>query len=121
MTSASRHVLLVEDEPGTMMTVCLLLEMMGHRVSQATNGRRALEELAIELPDIVLTDYMMPHLNGVELIEAMRADPRFAALPVILTSAALPPEVNPSTVAQGFLVKPYRIDALVKMIEALLG
>ncbi|WP_428312490.1 response regulator [Hydrocarboniphaga sp.] len=120
MNAVPRHVLLVEDEPGAMITVSLLLEMMGYRVTQAANGKRALETLKLEIPDIVVTDYMMPHMNGIELIKAMQAEPAFAPVPVILTSAALPPEIDTSRVAAGFLSKPYRIDALVALIGRVL-
>ncbi len=117
---APRHVLLVEDEPGTLTTVALLLEMSGYRVSQAANGQRALAQLAREIPDIVLTDYMMPHLNGLDLIEAMRANPSLNKVPVILTSAALPVNIEPSKVADGFLTKPYRIETVIQLIESLI-
>jgi CheY-like chemotaxis protein len=115
------HVLLVEDEPGAMTTVSLLLEMMGYRVTQAANGKRAVEALKLEIPDIVVTDYMMPHMNGIELIDAMQAEPAFASVPVILTSAALPTDVDSRRIAAGFLSKPYRIDSLTKMIEQVLA
>jgi CheY-like chemotaxis protein len=118
---APPHVLLVEDEPGTLTTVALLLEMSGYRVSQASNGERALQQLARERPDIVLTDFMMPHVNGLELIRAMRAQPALAAIPVILTSAALPADIEPSKVAQGFITKPYRIEAVIELIESILA
>lgn len=120
MSAVPRHVLLVEDEPGAMTTVSLLLEMMGYRVSQAANGKRAIEELQREIPDIVVTDFMMPHMNGIELIEAIQAEPGFAPVPVILTSAALPPDIDARRIAAGFLTKPYRIDSLVQLIEQVL-
>lgn len=118
---APPHVLLVEDEPGTLTTVALLLEMSGFRVTQASNGERALQQLSRERPDIVLTDFMMPHVNGLELIQAMRAQPALAAIPVILTSAALPADIEPSKVAQGFITKPYRIEAVIQLIESILA
>jgi len=118
---APPHVLLVEDEPGTLTTVALLLEMSGYRVSQAANGERALQQLARERPDIVLTDFMMPHVNGLELIQAMRAQPALSTIPVILTSAALPADIEPSKVAQGFITKPYRIEAVIQLIESILA
>lgn len=120
MSASSRHVLLVEDEPGIMMTVALLLEMNGFRVTRAPNGLRALQELQLERPDIVVTDFMMPHMDGVGLIKAIREQPAIASLPVILTSAALPPDVNATEVAQGFLPKPYLIADLLAMIDSLL-
>lgn len=118
---APPHVLLVEDEPGTLTTVALLLEMSGFRVTQASNGERALQQLARERPDIVLTDFMMPHVNGLELIQAMRGQPALAAIPVIVTSAALPADIEPSKVAQGFITKPYRIEAVIQLIESILA
>jgi CheY-like chemotaxis protein len=121
MSAVPRHVLLVEDEPGAMITVSLLLEMLGYRVTQAANGKRALEALKLELPDIVITDYMMPHMNGIELIDAMKAEPAYAQVPVVLTSAALPPNVDTHVLCAGFLSKPYRIETLTQLIERVLG
>ena len=90
-------------------------------VSQAPNGRQALALLSAERPDLVVTDYMMPHVNGLELIQQIRADAALAGLPVILTSAALPPEIDVAGIAQGFVRKPYRIDTLTTLIEQLLA
>jgi CheY-like chemotaxis protein len=64
---------------------------------------------------------MMPHVNGLELIQAMRAQPALAAIPVILTSAALPADIEPAKVAQGFITKPYRIEAVIQLIESILA
>ena len=117
MSDTPRHVLLVEDEPGTMTTVALLLEMLGHRVSRAANGKRALALLQQEQPDVVVTDYMMPHMNGLELIAAMKADASLAAVPIVLTSAAMPAHVDREVAADAFLRKPYRIDELTGAID----
>lgn len=121
MPKQPRHILLVEDEPGTIVTLAMLLEMSGFRVSQAANGQQGLERLEQELPDLVLTDFMMPHLDGLAMITRMKADARFAAVPVILTSAALPASVDPAQVASAFLPKPFRLDALLGLIESLIG
>jgi CheY-like chemotaxis protein len=121
MSAGQRHILLVEDEPGTMTTVTLLLEMAGYRVTQAANGRKGLERLAQELPDIVVTDYMMPHVDGLSMIRQMRQIEAYSGVPVILTSGALPVEIDAKEVAQGFLAKPYHIERLLELVESLIG
>lgn len=115
-----RHILLVEDEPGTLVTMGLLLEMSGYRVSKAANGRQGLERMAAEVPDIVITDYMMPHLDGLSMIARMKADAALARVPVILTSAALPASLDACSIADAFIPKPFRIEALLGLIETVL-
>jgi CheY-like chemotaxis protein len=61
----------------------------------------------------------MPHTDGLSMIRQLRAIEAYAKVPVILTSGALPASVDARQVADGFLAKPYRIDALLQLIESL--
>lgn len=78
-------VLLVEDSPTQAVEMRMLLEEGSHEVRHAANGRIALEVLAAESLDIVVTDLEMPEVNGLELVETMRVD--FGHIPAILVTA----------------------------------
>jgi CheY-like chemotaxis protein len=114
-------VLIVDDEFGLADVTADALGDRGFEVAVAINGRDALEVLSRRTPDLVLTDAMMPLMDGPELIQKMRADDRYAAIPVILMTAlpeAIPPEAEAQAAA--VLVKPFRIALLVKVIERLI-
>lgn len=119
LTSAC--ILLVEDEPSILFTLTILLEEEGYRVITANHGREALQRLAEEVPDLIITDYMMPYLTGAELIEAVRAEPKYAAIPILLMSAALPAHINPFDFAEGYLQKPVDLEKLYSVIRELIG
>jgi CheY-like chemotaxis protein len=63
-------------------------ETGGHEVIEAADGRAALETIGAARPDVVTTDYMMPVLDGAELIAALRGDPATADLPIVLVSSS---------------------------------
>lgn len=105
-------VLLVEDEPGLQEVFALILELEGAEVVRANDGREALECLAKSRPDLVVTDYMMPRMNGLQLIHHVRSNPEFANVPILLLSAALPKTVDAS-IADVFLPKPVSVKQLI--------
>lgn len=105
-------VLLVEDEPGLQEVFALVLELEGAEVMRANDGREALECLTKARPDLVVTDYMMPRMNGLQLITQIRAQPRFGNVPILLLSAALPKQVDAS-IANVFLPKPVSVKQLI--------
>lgn len=80
-------VLICDDEATIRCMVAAKLEAAGFRVVQGENGREGLELLAIETPACVVSDFQMPEMSGIELVERMRADPRWAELPVVLLTA----------------------------------
>ena len=82
-----RRVLVVEDEHATRELVARTLTRDGWRVELAENGEQALEVMAERPPDLMLVDLMMPVMNGFELLTRVRADERFADLPVIVLTA----------------------------------
>lgn len=77
-------VLVADDEFAVLEVLSMALESEGHRVLKAGDGADALRILVRQPCDLVVCDEIMPVLGGVQLIEAMRADPRLAAIPVIL-------------------------------------
>lgn len=81
------RVLLVEDTPFLRAAFGRLLRLQGFDVCEATDGREALDRLEEFHPQLVLTDLMMPVMDGYELIRAIHADPATASLPVVAITA----------------------------------
>lgn len=82
-------VLIVDDEPINVLVAQEYLRLAGyHNTFGETDATKALERIAREQPDIVLIDIMMPEVNGLEILEQLRADPQWTFLPVIVVTAA---------------------------------
>lgn len=115
------RILVVEDESSILTALTLLLDMEGYRVAEATNGRQALERLGSFVPDIIVTDYMMPYMDGIEMVRRIRRDPAFADVPIVLISAALPPAAETDDLIDAALAKPVGIEELLGVIDELLN
>ncbi|POA99322.1 hypothetical protein C2134_07030 [Chromobacterium sinusclupearum] len=111
-----RSILVVDDDPRNLFVVTAALERHGAKLSSAVNGRRALEFLEQQRPDLVLMDIMMPEMDGYQAIAAIRANPAWVDLPVVaITAKALPAEREKilATGADDYLSKPVDYDVLV--------
>ncbi len=115
-----RKVLLVEDEVVVAMAVCITLESLGYGVSLAADGREGLTKVQADPPDIVITDYMMPKMDGIEMLKAMRADgyDKPAVLVTSVPEERLPDDAK--KLYQAYLAKPFRDETLVATIRKLL-
>jgi CheY-like chemotaxis protein len=81
-------ILVVDDEFLVAETVTYLLEDEGYEVAQASHGRQALAMIQADRPALVITDFMMPLMTGLELAQALRAMPEYQDLPIVLVSGA---------------------------------
>ncbi|HEY1015477.1 MAG TPA: response regulator [Herpetosiphonaceae bacterium] len=110
-------VMVVDDEDELVDMIGMVVEDLGHEVMTATNGKEAIRALAGvgAPPALIISDVMMPQMNGVDLVRALKADPRLSHVPVILMSAAGPPAEYDT--ADYFIHKPFDLDALVELIE----
>lgn len=115
------HLLVIEDEPNVRTALAMTLESEGYRVTTESNGPDALAQLAVERPDAIITDYMMPYWDGFTTIREIRAYAEYARIPIIMTSAMLPPDVDPRDAADVFLQKPVDVPRLVEVVELLRG
>jgi len=95
-------------------------ELDGHQVEEAPNGLAAVERIeGGRVPDLVATDYMMPLMNGAELIDRLRRNPATRGLPIVLISAS--PGSERRTSADAFFAKPYDPVALSACVARLLA
>jgi CheY-like chemotaxis protein len=81
-------ILLVDDMPDLRRAIARMLRLVGHRVVEAASAGEGFALMRADpLPDVAITDVMMPEMDGIEMLQAMRADPRMARVPVIMFSA----------------------------------
>lgn len=125
--SPAAYLLVAEDEPEIRANLGRLLRLEGFEVSLAASGEQALQLLQAglpRLPDLLLTDLMMPGMDGRQLLRALRADPRTARMPVVLISARVGTGEMQDAVAAGadaYVTKPYQRAPLLACIRELLA
>lgn len=112
-------VLIVDDEEDLAAAVELLLRRAGFRTYKVFDGKAGLDAAAELMPDLVLLDYEMPEMDGLQVIERLRADPATRTMPVLLSSAG---RVSLADIqrADGFLAKPFPESLLFEMIDRVL-
>jgi CheY-like chemotaxis protein len=116
-----RTVLIVEDEWTIADWLEVALSEYAYNVLVAGNGREALDILHRETPDLVLTDFMMPLVDGAGLIAAMAADPRTREIPVVVMTSLLENAVRERAHGyRAYLRKPFREAELMKVIGEIL-
>lgn len=123
MNAAKPLVLLVEDEAALAAMLRYNLERQGFRVEEAGDGQEALHRLAEIAPDLVLLDWMLPGVSGLEVCRQMRRRPRTRDVPVIMVTARAEDQDavrGLDTGADDFVTKPFNMDALLARMRALL-
>lgn len=118
------RVLAVDDDPVILRLLQLNLELEGHEVSTAGDGRAGLEAIRRERPEVVLLDVMMPHLDGFQVCSEVRADPDpdVAATPVVILSAKAQEADIATGMAAGadaYVTKPFDPLELVELVDRL--
>jgi two-component system phosphate regulon response regulator PhoB len=118
---AQPTVLLVEDEPAQREVLAYNLEAEGFVVQRATNGEEALMLVAENPPDLILLDWMMPHVSGLEVCRRLKMQSETRAIPIIMLSARSE-EVDKvrglETGADDYVIKPYSIIELMARLRA---
>lgn len=116
-------ILVVEDEPAIQELVSYNLELAGHRALRADNAEQALDMVRTELPDLVVLDWMLPGMSGIEFARVLRADRRTQSVPVIMLTARAEEKDKLSgleTGADDYLTKPFSPRELNARVKAVL-
>lgn len=119
----SARVLVVDDVPANVRVLAKILESHGYVVDTAGGGTEALQKIAVNSPEIVLLDVMMPDMSGYEVCRAIRANPATAVLPVVLVTALDDTEERVKGIEAGaddFLTKPLRQHEMLARVRSLL-
>jgi PAS domain S-box-containing protein len=122
VTSADpTRVLVADDNVDMREYLTNLLQTSGYQVSGVTDGQQALEATRAQVPDLVISDVMMPRLDGLQLLAALRTDSRTAAIPVLLLSARAGQDASIEGLLAGaddYLVKPFAAADLLARVRA---
>ena len=119
----SKRVLVVDDEAFIVNVVELKLRNAGYEVLKAVDGEEAFEVVTQEIPDLVITDFQMPYMTGIELCRAMAEDPSTSHIPVIILTArgfAVDPEDLAVGNIKDVLSKPFSPRAVLELVGKLL-
>jgi CheY-like chemotaxis protein len=121
MMSTAKMILIVDDEFSIVETLAEILTFTGYATVTASNGRTALEAARKQRPALILLDYMMPVMDGLQTLAGLRADADLRDIPVVMMTAA------PMGIPRGraswntLLIKPFEADRLLDTIRTLIG
>jgi two-component system phosphate regulon response regulator PhoB len=117
------NILLVEDEPGIQELLKFNLTQAGHMVTAAGDAEQALSFLKNTLPDVILLDWMLPGMSGIDLCRRLRQDERYQSVPIIMLTARGEERdkvTGLDTGADDYITKPFSPRELVSRIKAVL-
>ena len=110
-------VLLIDDEDDTRSVWCMVLELEGMTAISAANGEEGLSKAILHRPDLIITDFMMPGIDGLEVCRRVRADERLGDVRLILWSAA--GGIDAKGLADLVVEKPVQIEVLLRHVQCL--
>lgn len=108
------RILVVDDEPMLRDTLAQVLSEEGYIVDSATDGVEALDRVRAARPDAILLDLMMPGMNGRQFLQAIRDDPEYQAIPVLIMTAVHGLEVNLG--GSEVVEKPFQVEDLLNKV-----
>jgi two-component system phosphate regulon response regulator PhoB len=117
------NILLVEDEPGIQELLKFNLTQAGHRITVTGDAEQALQFLRHGLPDVILLDWMLPGMSGIDLCRRLRSDERYQPVPIIMLTARGEERdkvLGLDTGADDYITKPFSPRELVSRIKAVL-
>jgi two-component system phosphate regulon response regulator PhoB len=119
----SAKILLVEDEPAIQELLAFNIKQCGYQAIQAEDAAKALEHVNRELPDLILLDWMLPGIGGIELAKRWRSDPRTRNIPIIMLTARTEERdkiMGLESGADDYITKPFSPRELMARIRAVL-
>jgi CheY-like chemotaxis protein len=116
------HLVIAEDAPHMLRLLEMTLRKKGHEWTAAVNGNAALEAIRSRKPDLAILDIMLPGLDGLQILQALKTDPETAAIPVIMLTAeghAVTRQQAEEGGAAAFINKPFSPTGLLEVIDRL--
>ena len=116
----TQSILVADDEPSILLSLQFLLQKAGFEVRLAHNGEEVLQAVEQSTPDLILLDAMMPQRDGYDVCQTIRADPRWAELPIIMLTAKSRDVERQKGMALGatdYVTKPFSTRDLVATVR----
>ena len=119
----SANIYIVEDEEPIITLIKYNLDKEGYKVSYSDNGNDGIKEIKKKLPDLILLDWMLPDISGVEICKNLKKDNRFKDIPIIMLTAKGEEEDKVKGLNSGaddYITKPFSFPELLARVKALL-
>jgi len=119
-----KNILVVDDEPGIVSLIDDYLTIRGYNVYAALDGEEGLDAAKKVVPDIIILDIMMPHMNGYEMLRRLKKDKRTMSIPVIMLSAKTGDNDKLKAMelySETYMTKPFELADLKEKIETVLN
>jgi CheY-like chemotaxis protein len=113
-------ILFIDDDPYTLETLTRAVELFNHQAILASSGEEALRLVAIEHPDLIFIDLMLPDIDGLQVLAQIREIGSAREIPIYLLSAANDRNIGEQARAlgaQGYLTKPLRLQTLLDILQ----
>jgi CheY-like chemotaxis protein len=122
------YILIVDDDPDILEGILAILESQPYRLATARDGKKCLEMIAQEIPDLLILDLLMPRMDGWGVIREMRSEPSYARVPILVLTTVIEDasrrryelETGLAMDVQDYVQKPARPADLIHRIEKLL-
>jgi DNA-binding response OmpR family regulator len=120
----THSILVADDEPNIALSLKFLMEQAGFSVQTASNGQEALDAVARSAPDLILLDINMPRVNGYQVCEAVRANPEWKHVRIVMLTAKgrdIEREKGLALGADDYITKPFATQEVVQKVRSLIG
>jgi CheY-like chemotaxis protein len=126
--SKEPYILIVDDDPDIVEGILTILETQSYRLATARDGKKCMEMVAQEVPDLLILDLLMPRMDGWGVIREMRSEPRFARVPILVLTTVIEDasrrryelETGMAMDVQDYVQKPAKPDDLIRRVEKML-
>jgi len=124
-TETQPLILIVDDDPDILDNILTILGTQPYRLATARDGKKCMELIAQEIPDLLILDLLMPRMDGWGVIREMRSEPRYSAVPVMILTTVIEDasrrryelETGMAMDVQDYVMKPARPDQLIRLVE----
>lgn len=120
----AKTILIADDAASMRGLICMTLRSKGYEVIEAEDGQCALDRLDGIKVDLIVSDLNMPNMDGIELIKAVKSDPRYKFVPIVMLtteSQAERKEEGRQAGAKAWIVKPFKPDVLTEVVKKIIG
>lgn len=123
------YILIVDDDPDILEGITTILETRPYRLATARDGKKCVEMIGEEKPDLLILDLLMPRMDGWGVIRELRSEPRYSQVPIMVLTTVVEDasrrryelETGLAMDVQDYVQKPARPDDLLRRVERLLG
>jgi two-component system alkaline phosphatase synthesis response regulator PhoP len=122
------YILIVDDDPDILDNIITVLETQPYRLGTARDGKKCLEMMKDQVPDLLILDLLMPRMDGWGVIREMRSEPRYAKVPIMILTTVIEDasrrryelETGMAMAVQAYVQKPVMPTDLIRRVERLL-